>query len=823
MPEVRSDHLTAESARVKAAASLSAIIGQTVDLRKEGHEFAGCCPFHSEKTPSFKVYADHYHCFGCGAHGDIFDWLEKRQGMSFPDAIRHLGGTVEEPQARDGEPAWLPLVPPPDDAPRPNFGRYDHTYVYAAADGSPLFYVRRRDATATTKKLFTPLTFGVLGTRRGWHPKHPVAPRPLYGLDRLAFRPTAPVVICEGEKAADAAQLMLPDLACISWCAGTANADKADWSPLVDRSPIHIWPDNDVSGHKAATWLADHLHARFPAAKIHVLRVADLPAKADAADIEVDQAWVEDRAKPQPKKGNGHDPHPPPVEDPGRPAITVYNGLRHKAADEGIAALVAANTPFYQRDRNLVRAALIKAKAADGRIVEVPGVLPVTNALLARALGTAAEWQRPKKDGDLIRIDPPGEVVEQIAAMVGDWPFPPLAGVVATPTLRPDGTLLITEGYDDATGLVLLAPPKMPPLIEHPTYSDAQRSMDIILALLDEFPFSDEASRSVAVSMILTVVARGALLPAVPLHVVTAPQAGTGKSYLLDTAAAIATGERCPVFAYADKQEETEKRLVAAALAGLPIIALDNVNDLLTGDFLAQVTERPILMVRPLGSSFVVRLANTFTVFANGNNILATADLIRRTLRCGLDADMENPEERQYLHDPVGTVLADRGKYVHACLTVLRAFWAADRPQTTTRLPSFPAWSDTVRNAICWLGLDDPVESMEIARGEDPSRQNRAAVFDAWAKELGANGDGHQTAEVVKAANAFIMDDPTHPALREALLAIARERNAHSVSSEKLGKWLRAAKDSRVGDLKLTVDRSDKKRPRWVMTKGAGP
>ena len=820
MSETRSAHLLAESARVKAAASLSSIIGQNVDLRKEGRVLVGCCPFHNEKTPSFKVYADHYHCFGCGEHGDVFDWLEKRQGLSFRDAITHLGGVVDDPKPEEAAASWVPILPAPPTAPRPNFGRYDHVYPYANAEGSPLFYVRRRNATDAAKKLFTPLTYGTLDGRLGWHPKHPLAPRPLYGLDRLAFRPSAAVVICEGEKAADAAQKMLPDLACICWCAGTANIDKADWAPLTDRSPIYIWPDNDAAGHKAAAWLKDHLHARFPAAKIHTLRVTDLPAKADAADIEVDIAWLEDRTKPEPKKANGHDPHPPPVEDAGRPAITVYNGLRHKAADEGIAALVAAGTPFYQRDRNLVRAALIKAKAADGRIVEVPGILPVTNALLARALGSAAEWQRPKKDGDLIRIDPPGEVVEQIGAMVGDWPFPPLAGVIATPTLRPDGSLLITEGYDDATGLVLLGPPKMPPLLETPRWADAQRSMDLIIGLLEEFPFSDEASKSVALSMILTVVARGALLPAVPLHVVTAPQAGTGKSYLLDTAAAIATGERCPVFAYADKQEETEKRLVAAALAGLPIIALDNVNDILTGDFLAQVTERPILMVRPLGSSFVVRLANTFTVFANGNNIIATADLVRRTLRCGLDADMENPEERQYTNDPVGTVLADRGKYVHACLTVLRAFWAAGRPQTTTRLPSFPAWSDTIRNAICWLGWPDPVESMDVARGDDPSRQNRAAVFDAWAKELGVNGEGHQTGEIVKAANGYVLDDPTHPELREALLAISRERNSNAVSPERLGKWLRAAKDSRVGVLKLTVDRTDKKRPRWVMIKG---
>src|ERR1700733_13073665 len=162
MAEARSAYLTAESARVKAAASLSSIIAQTVDLKKDGKELAGCCPFHNEKTPSFKVYQDHYHCFGCGAHGDVFDWLEKRQGLEFKDAILHLGGSVEEPETREQTTGWVPLLPPPSDAPRPNFGRHDHLYTYCTGDGSVLFYVRRKDATSTTKKLFTPLTFGTL-------------------------------------------------------------------------------------------------------------------------------------------------------------------------------------------------------------------------------------------------------------------------------------------------------------------------------------------------------------------------------------------------------------------------------------------------------------------------------------------------------------------------------------------------------------------------------------------------------------------------------------------------------------------------------------
>ena len=49
-----------------------------------------CCPFHNERNPSFKVYEDHYHCFGCGAHGDHTDFVEKLYGVSNIEAAKKI-------------------------------------------------------------------------------------------------------------------------------------------------------------------------------------------------------------------------------------------------------------------------------------------------------------------------------------------------------------------------------------------------------------------------------------------------------------------------------------------------------------------------------------------------------------------------------------------------------------------------------------------------------------------------------------------------------------------------------------------------------------
>jgi DNA primase len=68
------------------------LIQRHVPLKKSGSEFSACCPFHSEKTPSFFVspQKQFYHCFGCGAHGTAISFLMEHENLSFPEAIGQL-------------------------------------------------------------------------------------------------------------------------------------------------------------------------------------------------------------------------------------------------------------------------------------------------------------------------------------------------------------------------------------------------------------------------------------------------------------------------------------------------------------------------------------------------------------------------------------------------------------------------------------------------------------------------------------------------------------------------------------------------------------
>jgi putative DNA primase/helicase len=142
-------------------------------------------------------------------------------------------------------------IAPPTDAPGPPVahikrGRPERLWCYRSPAGAPLGYVYRFKTSDGGKEVL-PLSWcrhdktGAVEWRWMAFPE----PRWLYGLDRLAQKPEAAVLVVEGEKCADTAAEQLPDLVCISWPGGGKAVDKCDWSPLAGRKVI-IWPDCDA-------------------------------------------------------------------------------------------------------------------------------------------------------------------------------------------------------------------------------------------------------------------------------------------------------------------------------------------------------------------------------------------------------------------------------------------------------------------------------------------------------------------------------------------------------------------------------------------------
>jgi len=87
-----------------------------VELRATGQGFTGCCPFHDDSTPSLSVggVPDRFTCFGCGAHGDVIDFVQRLHGLTFVDAVRSLttGRLIPRPASRRGIPNGRPPAVP---------------------------------------------------------------------------------------------------------------------------------------------------------------------------------------------------------------------------------------------------------------------------------------------------------------------------------------------------------------------------------------------------------------------------------------------------------------------------------------------------------------------------------------------------------------------------------------------------------------------------------------------------------------------------------------------------------------------------------------
>src|SRR6266513_3520468 len=92
---------------LRSRISLSGLIGRRVKLARRGHEYAGLCPFHHEKTPSFYVVEEKsfFHCFGCGAHGNAIGFAMRADNLDFIEAIEKLAGEagLAVPQATPQE------------------------------------------------------------------------------------------------------------------------------------------------------------------------------------------------------------------------------------------------------------------------------------------------------------------------------------------------------------------------------------------------------------------------------------------------------------------------------------------------------------------------------------------------------------------------------------------------------------------------------------------------------------------------------------------------------------------------------------------------
>ena len=256
------------------------------------------------------------------------------------------------------------------------------TWGYRSATGELLMVVARYPTTkrdGTPDKRVSPWVWGrriwttPLGRpcdRIGWHAKGHPSPRPLYGQEWLAKFPDAPVIVCEGEKAADVVPKLFKGYIGVTSSGGAKSANETDWSPLRGRE-LTTWPDNDNPGLAYAQ---------------DVSRLVQAIGAASIRQVEIPGGWPEgwDLADELPPGVTPQDLRRM-LDEARRPktAIEIEETELHRMVDRAEAALVASGEPVFQRGSAIVRPTTTPIKSSEEGVDTITASLSKMSALRA--------------------------------------------------------------------------------------------------------------------------------------------------------------------------------------------------------------------------------------------------------------------------------------------------------------------------------------------------------------------------------------------------------------------------------------------------------
>ena len=497
----------------------------------------------------------------------------------------------------------------------------------------------------------------------------------------------------------------------------------------------------------------------------------------------------------------------PISDDKRRPVITIEGGKLPEIVDAAEQALLHDDGPqLYQRENMLVRMTRSSSVQLHEGIKRPKGALLLTMidpAYLVERFTRAACFQVfDGRIGDMKIVDCTQKIAATYLARRGFWCVPVLQAVVEAPTLRPDGSILQTPGYDESTGLFFDAGGiEFAPVPEEPTFDDAMAALALLQEIIKGFPFVELCDRSVALAAILTGLVRRSLRTA-PLFAFRAPKMSSGKSLLADVVAMMSTGRPVPAMPQGKDEDEDRKRMLALLIEGEPVNCIDNIERPLASAALCSILTQTTFKDRVLGRTGTATVPTCATWLATGNNLIISGDLVTRSLVCDLDAKVEHPEEREFKVNLYRHIPDHRAELVPAALTVIRAYVVAGKPsQGLPIFGRFETWSDLVRSAIVWCGEADPNATRKRIEYVDPQRQVIEAVLRGWDAIL--QSKTVTTAEVIAAAKAPGSPEGValHEALVEALGGVEQELQAL-----RLGHWL--AKYERRPESGLRLERA---------------
>src|SRR5262249_45815830 len=240
----------------------------------------------------------------------------------------------------------------------------------------------------------------------------------------------------------------------------------------------------------------------------------------------------------------------------------------------------------------------------------------------------------------------------------------------------------------------------VPTITLEPSAAEIEAARNLLLSeLFGEFPFEDDASRAHVLVATLLPFIRTMIPGSTPLHLIDAPSPGTGKGLLADVMSVPATGRSATIMSEGQDDEEWRKRITAVLMGGPVFILIDNVRQRLDSAALAAAVTGGTWTDRIVGHTVMATLPVQSAWVATGNNITLSNEMARRSVRIRLDARVDKPWTRSGFKHPKlrDWALENRGRLVHACLTLIKAWIAAGQPDGEASLRIFEARAETMR------------------------------------------------------------------------------------------------------------------------------
>lgn len=370
-----------------------------------------------------------------------------------------------------------------------------------------------------------------------------------------------------------------------------------------------------------------------------------------------------------------------------------------------------------------------------------------------------------------------------------DWPLPILRGVVTSPVIRPDGTLLDSLGYDRATGLYLEPRVPLRRLAPQVTRDSLDRAKSIVLdQVLADFPWVAASDRAHYLGALLTPILRPYFHGPTPMFVLTATAAGSGKSLLKDIfrhAYGIADT------AWPENDTELRKSITTQLYGtGQPVVVLDNLPNgyVIKSPVLSALLTSEVWGDRVLGATSKVTMPNDRLWIVTGNALRTGGDNGRRVLWVRLDPDCPDPDQRDNftVGDLRPWLRANASTLVAALVTLVRAWVAAGAPQIRVRKGDYSEWASLMAGLLNFLGVEGWMADRDEARDQDDELQEWALFLEMWRETYRAEP---------LTTGALIKGLPNH----------VPRKGDEAPSANQLGIWLKARQGRYFGTHKVVM------------------